>query len=63
MRHEIVHGNIIPSDISAQVRKMCQLPANRAVEAHQERNYRVDCQNGDQIYIQERTQIRIYEVK
>jgi hypothetical protein len=64
MSHALVRryeGSVVPSDLAESVGKMCQLPEGRTLEAQQSRNYRVDCASGDTIYIQEKTQIRIYD--
>ena len=58
MRKDIVP--VVPSDLAQQIGKMLQ---NVALEAKQEKSYRGDYANGDRMYVQERTHIRVYEVK
>ena len=52
MRQQLVQRNIVPADLSALVSRACQLPAGKNVQVTQSRDYRVDCANGDTIYIQ-----------
>ena len=63
MKNELIRNRLVPTELSTSLSRMPQLPANREVDAFQEREYQIDAANGDRIVIQERTTVRIREVQ
>jgi hypothetical protein len=51
----------MPADLTETVSRMVQNTHGKEMSAQQSRDYAIYCENGDEVYIKERTNIRIWE--
>lgn len=62
MSHDLSRTtNRMPADLTETVSRMVQNTHGKEMSAQQSRDYAIYCENGDEVYIKERTNIRIWE--